>query len=78
MASATVISIDDHDLFRSGIELIVRSNLAGVQFASFPSLVDAFDQAFGRRALLPPTSDAAPGGIELVNQEPRTRRSADR
>jgi len=39
----SVISIDDHSLFRTGIELIVRDNFPAVSFASFASLGEALE-----------------------------------
>lgn len=39
----TVISIDDHSLFRTGIELIVKGAFSQVQFASFASLGQALE-----------------------------------
>lgn len=39
----TVVSIDDHSLFRTGIELIVKGAFRGVAFASFASLGEALE-----------------------------------
>lgn len=39
----TVVSIDDHSLFRTGIELIVRGAFRNVDFASFASLGEALE-----------------------------------
>jgi DNA-binding NarL/FixJ family response regulator len=39
----TVVSIDDHSLFRTGIELIVKGAFRGVVFASFASLGQALE-----------------------------------
>lgn len=39
----TVVSIDDHSLFRTGIELIVKGAFRGVVFASFASLGEALE-----------------------------------
>lgn len=41
--SFTVVSIDDHSLFRTGIELIVKGAFRGVEFASFASLGQALE-----------------------------------
>lgn len=43
MEPFTVISIDDHSLFRTGIELIVKGSFPGVRFASFASLGEALE-----------------------------------
>lgn len=39
----TVVSIDDHSLFRTGIELIVKGAFRSVEFASFASLGQALE-----------------------------------
>jgi DNA-binding NarL/FixJ family response regulator len=39
----TVVSIDDHSLFRTGIELIVKGAFRSVAFASFASLGEALE-----------------------------------
>ncbi|MEP9358076.1 response regulator transcription factor [Sphingomonas sp. KR3-1] len=39
----TILSIDDHGLFRTGIELIVKGAFGGVNFASFASLGQALE-----------------------------------
>ena len=41
--SFTVVSIDDHSLFRTGIELIVKGAFRGVTFASFASFGEALE-----------------------------------
>lgn len=38
-----IISIDDHSLFRSGVELIVKGNFPGADFSSFDSLGSALE-----------------------------------
>jgi len=43
MMPFTVVSIDDHSLFRTGIELIVKGAFRGVVFASFASLGQALE-----------------------------------
>ncbi len=44
MQTFTVISIDDHSLFRTGIELIVKGAFPSARFASFASLGQALEQ----------------------------------
>ncbi len=43
MEQFNLISIDDHSLFRTGIELIVRDNFPAAGFASFSSLGEAME-----------------------------------
>lgn len=43
MGKFTAISIDDHSLFRTGIELILASSFPGIEFASFASLGQALE-----------------------------------
>ena len=43
MEHFNLISIDDHSLFRTGIELIVRDAFPAAEFASFPSLGEAME-----------------------------------
>ena len=43
MEQFNLISIDDHSLFRTGIELIVRDNFPSAGFASFASLGEALE-----------------------------------
>lgn len=43
MRMISVLVIDDHDLFRAGITLIVKQNFPGATIADFAALGEAFD-----------------------------------